>query len=67
MFAGLAGGVGVAQPMMDQTVRADGNGHFGVPIASGGLVLPGTRYDVRITSTAGDQTAAERLTLHRQG
>lgn len=62
-----AGGFGVAQPMMDQTVQADRNGHFNVPIAAGGLVLPGTRYDVRLTSTAGNQTAQERLTLHRQG
>lgn len=61
------GGLGVAQPMMDQTLQADRNGHFNVALVSGGLVLPGNRYDVRVTSTAGNQTAEERLTLHRQG
>jgi hypothetical protein len=66
--ANVAGVLGLTQPMADQTVQADRNGNFGVLVAPRGLPLPGTRYDVRLTSTSGNQTAQERLTLiQRQG
>ena len=65
----VAGLLGVTQPVADQVVQADRNGYFGAAVAPrGGLPIPGTRYDVRVTATSGSQTAEERLTLvQRQG
>ena len=67
-IASVAGLLGVAQPVLDQTVQADRNGHFSVAANPRGSFIPGSRYDVRVTSTSGSQTAEERLTLiQRQG
>lgn len=66
--ANIAGVLGVTQPVTDQTVQADRDGHFSVLVTPRGLPMPGTRYDVRLTATSGDRTAEERLTLfQRQG
>jgi hypothetical protein len=66
--ANVGGLLGVSQPVFDQTVQADGNGNFSVNLAPRGLPIPGSRYDVKLTSTSGGQTAEERLTLiQRQG
>jgi hypothetical protein len=66
--ASVAGVLGVTQPVADQTVQADRNGNFAVTITPRGLPIPGTRYDVRLTATSGNQSAEERLTLYqRQG
>ena len=66
--ANVAGVLGLSQPVADQTVQADRNGNFGVNLNPRGLPIPGTRYDVRLTATSGNQTAEERLTLiQRQG
>jgi hypothetical protein len=66
--ANVGGLLGVSQPVFDQTVQADGNGNFAVTLAPRGLPIPGSRYDVKLTSTSGGQTAEERLTLiQRQG
>lgn len=67
--ANLAGVLGLSQPVADQTVQADRNGHFAVTLTPRpGIPIPGTRYDVRVTSTSGSQTAEERITLiQRQG
>jgi hypothetical protein len=60
----VPGMMGVAQPVGDQTVQADRNGHFSVNLTPrGALPIPGTRYDVRVTSTSGSETAEERLSL----
>lgn len=58
---------GVAQPVADQTVQADRNGYFNVTVVPRGLPIPGNRYELRVTSTSGSQTAEEKLTLMRQG
>ena len=67
--ANVAGLLGVTHPVADQTVQADRNGNFAVSVQPrGGLPIPGTRYDVRLTATSGSQTAEERITLiQRQG
>ena len=66
--ANVAGVLGLTQPVADQTVQADRNGNFGVLVTPRGLPIPGTRYDLRLTATSGNQTAQERLTLiQRQG
>lgn len=65
--ANLAGRVGVSQPVLDQTIQADGDGRFNVSIAPAGLPIPGARYDVHLTANRGSQTVEERLTLHRRG
>ena len=68
-MAGVAGLVGVTQPLADQNVQADRNGYFGVALAPrGSLPIPGTRYDVKVTASNRGQTAEEHLTLiQRQG
>lgn len=65
----IGGLLGVTQPVVDQTVQSDRNGYFSVAVTPrGALPIPGTRYDVRVTSTSGSQNAEERLTLiQRQG
>lgn len=66
--ASVAGLLGVTQPIADRTVQADRNGNFSVAVEPRGLPIPGSRYDVRLTATSGNQTAQERLTLRqRQG
>lgn len=66
--ANVAGLLGVSQPVADTTVQADRNGNFAVNISPRGLPIPGTRYDLRLTATHGQQSAEERLTLiQRQG
>ena len=66
--ASVGGLLGLSQPVADQSVQADRNGHFVVTINPRGLPIPGTRYDVRLTATSGNQTAEERMTLiQRQG
>lgn len=66
--ANVAGMVGVTQPVADQTVQADPDGHFSVRVTPRGLPIPGTRYDVHLTATSGSQTAEEHLRLtQRQG
>lgn len=65
--ANLGGVVGVTRPVMDQTFQADRNGNFTAPVPPNLFVIPGARWDVRLTATSGNQTAEERLTLHRRG
>jgi hypothetical protein len=67
--ANVAGLLGLSQPVADLTVQADRNGYFGAAVnPRGGLPIPGTRYDVRVTASSGSQTAEERITLvQRQG
>lgn len=62
--ANVAGAFGLTQPVADQTVQADRNGYFSVAVSPrGALPIPGTRFDVRVTSTSGSETAEERLSL----
>lgn len=63
----IAGLLGLSQPVTDRTVQADGNGYFSVWIPQATLPIPGTRLDVELTATRGNQVAEERLTLVRQG
>lgn len=66
--ASVGGLLGVTQPVADQTVQADRDGRFSVLVSPRGLPIPGTRYDLRLTATSGNQTAEERLSLvQRQG
>ena len=59
---------GIPQRVADQTVQADRSGSFGVLVDPRGPTISGTRYDVRLTATSGNQTAQERLSLTpRQG
>jgi len=65
--ANVGGLLGVTQPVMDQTVQADRNGHFSIAVQPSGLPIPGQRYDVRMTANNGYQTSEERITLQRRG
>jgi hypothetical protein len=64
--ANVGGLLGLTQPVLDQTVQADRNGHFSVAVQPSGLPIPGQRYDVRMTASSGSQTAEERITLQRR-
>ncbi|MDB5750659.1 MAG: hypothetical protein JWP65_1080 [Ramlibacter sp.] len=63
--ANVAGLLGLTQQVMDQTLQADASGNFNFAVAPGPFPIAGARYDVRLTSTRGSQTAQERLTLYR--
>ena len=64
----MPGMANIVNPVTDQTVQADRNGVFSVPVAPNRFVTPNTRYDVLLKSTYGNQSAEQRLTLHaRQG
>ena len=60
------GTVGVAQKVLDQVVKADANGLFEVPVTPSGYVIPGSRYEVRMSTARGSQVVTERLTLLRR-
>jgi hypothetical protein len=60
------GTVGVAQKVLDLVVKADANGLFEVPVTPSGYVIPGSRYEVRMSATRGSQVVTERLTLLRR-
>ena len=77
-FAALAKELGVVLPLswyekagnayFNSLSVADADGRFSVLVRPRGLPIPGTRYEVRLTATSGDQTAQERITLvQRQG
>jgi hypothetical protein len=59
--------LGVAQLVYTDTVQADRDGRFGVRVEPRVPVAPGTRYDVSVHSTRGDQAAESRITLHQRG
>jgi hypothetical protein len=58
--------MGRPQKVLDQTVKADAGGNFEVPVTPSGFVIPGSRYDVRLSARYGNQVVSERLTLHRR-
>ena len=63
--ANVGGLLGLTQPVVDQSLQADANGLFHVAVPQAQFAIPGGRYDVRLTSVRGSQTAEERLTLYR--
>jgi len=65
--ANVGGLLGVTTPVLDQTIQADRNGNFSVPVSANAAFIPGQRYDVRMTATSEGRTAEERITLRRQG
>ncbi|MDP3618968.1 MAG: hypothetical protein Q8R63_04155 [Ramlibacter sp.] len=60
-------GLGINQELLSQRVQADGNGNFSFSF-SPQFPLPGTRYDVQMTSTRGNLRTESTLVLfQRQG
>jgi hypothetical protein len=57
---------GAMTKLLDQTVTADGTGRFSVDFSPSGFVIPGVRYDVRLTSMVGSRAVEQRLTLQRR-
>lgn len=57
---------GQATQVLDQTFKADANGNFEVPVTPSGFVIPGARYEVRLSARYGNQVVSERLTLQRR-
>jgi hypothetical protein len=56
--------------VFDETVQADRNGVFSAAVQPRGRAgtLPGTRFEVRVTASSGNQAAEERITLvQREG
>lgn len=61
---------GVPMDVFDETVQADRNGVFSAAVQPRGRAgtLPGTRFEVRVTASSGNQAAEERITLvQREG
>ena len=56
---------GVPRDVFDETLQADRNGVFIATVAPRGRAgtLPGTRFEVRVTASSGNQAAQERITL----
>jgi hypothetical protein len=52
--------------VLDQTLQADADGRFSVDFSPSGFVLPGVRYEVRLTSSVGSRAVEQRLTLNRR-
>jgi len=63
----VVGQFGVAQQVFSRTVQADDRGNFEFSFNSP-LPVPGTRYDIQMTSSKADVTTESRLVLfQRQG
>lgn len=61
---------GVPMDVYDETVQADRNGVFSAAVQPRGRAgtLPGTRFEVRVTASSGNQASEERITLiQREG
>lgn len=54
------------QKVIDLTVQADETGHFAVDFSPSGYVIPGVRYDVRVTAGGPGRAIEQRLTLLRR-
>ncbi|MEJ5990908.1 hypothetical protein WG902_12985 [Ramlibacter sp. PS3R-8] len=56
---------GVSRDVFDETIQADRNGLFSAAVPPRGRAgtLPGTRFEVRVTASSGNQAAEERITL----
>ncbi len=66
--ANMTAMLGVPQQVADITVQADRNGVFSAPIQPRHpVLLPGSRYDVRLTATSGGASVEERLVLTQRG
>jgi hypothetical protein len=55
--------MGARQTVADQSVQADRNGRFSVLVDPRVQPAPGLRFELRVLSTNGSQSAEERLTL----
>lgn len=64
-FNAVAGLLGLNQEAMTQKVQADGNGNFSFTFASQ-LPLPGTRYEVTMTSQKADLNTESKLVLFQK-
>ena len=64
-FNAVAGLLGLNQEAMTQKVQADGSGNFSFTFASQ-LPLPGTRYEVTMTSQKADLNTESKLVLFQK-
>lgn len=60
--------LGVAQNVLTQNVQADANGNFNIHFGPNrSIPVPGTRYEVSLTSSTGGPATEQRLTLFQRG
>lgn len=60
--------LGVAQNVLTQNIQADANGNFNINFGpSRSIPVPGTRYEVSLSSSTGGQATESRLTLFQRG
>lgn len=60
--------VGVAQNVLMQNIQADANGNFSINFGPArSIPVPGTRYEVSLTSTTGGTPTESRMTLFQRG
>ena len=64
-IASLAGLFGITQPILNQTVKADGNGNFNFSFQPQ-ISVPGTRYEITLRATKGDQNKDMKLVLFQK-
>ncbi len=65
VYSALAGIIGMNQNILNRTVRSDANGNFNFTFKPL-FVVPGTRYEVKLSVGAGDQKREQTLVLHTQ-
>lgn len=65
VVASVAGFFGINQQVLNQSVRADGNGVFGFSFQAQ-VPVPGARFEATITATKGDLSQEARLVLFQQ-
>jgi len=63
--ASLAGLFGITQPILNQTVRADGNGNFNFSFQPQ-ISVPGTRYEITLRASKGDLNKDMKLVLFQK-
>ena len=64
-IASLAGLFGITQPILNQTVKADGNGNFNFSFQPP-ISVPGARYEITLRATKGDLNKDMKLVLFQK-
>lgn len=64
-IASLAGLIGITQPILNQSVRADANGNFAFSFQPQ-IAMPGARYEISMHATKADLTKDLKLVLFQK-
>lgn len=64
-IASLAGLIGITQPILNQSLRADANGNFGFSFQPQ-IAMPGARYEISMHATKGNLNKDLKLVLFQK-